>query len=119
MGNRRAGTIYLAIDGERYDAKGNFSYDLGLPKRDAIVGADGVHGYTEKPKPAYIEGEITDRANLPLKKLLTADGVTTTLVLGNGKTIVLKNSWYAGDGKGQTEEANISFRMEAASGEEV
>lgn len=119
MNQRRSGIIYFKIDGGIYDAKGNFSYNLGQPKREAIVGADTVHGYKETPQVAFIEGEITDRPDLDLKKLVTADGVTATLELSNGKTIILRNGWYAADGNGQTEEGNIQVRIEGRDAEEM
>ena len=36
---------------------------------------------------SLIEGEITDRSDLDLEKLLNLDGVTVTLELANGKVI--------------------------------
>lgn len=119
MSNRRAGIIYLKVDGELYDAKGNFTYNLGKPVREAIVGADGVHGYKETPQPAFIEGEITDRGTLDLEGLLEVDGATVTLELANGKVIVLNNAWFAGEGTGNTEEANIGIRFEAETADEI
>lgn len=116
--NRRAGTIFLKIDGVQQEAKGDFSYDIGSPKREAIVGADTVHGYKETPKVAFIEGAITDRRDLNLKTLQVLDGVTVTLELANGKTIVLSNAWYAGEGQVKTSEGEIPVRFEAAKGEE-
>jgi hypothetical protein len=61
---RRAGLLQLKVNGEIQDAKGEFTYDLGQPKRTAIIGADGVHGYMEEPQVAFIEGKITDRGTL-------------------------------------------------------
>jgi hypothetical protein len=119
MSQRRAGILYLKIDGTIYDAKGNFTYNLGKPKREAVVGSDAVHGYKETPQVAYIEGEITDSANLNLEQLVTLDDVTATLELSNGKVFVLRNAWYAGEGNVQTEEANIQLRLEGKSGEEI
>lgn len=116
---RRAGIVYVKVNGEIHDAKGNFRYNLGKPKREAIVGADGVHGYKETPQVAFIEGEITDRGNLDLEKLLTLDNATATLELANGKVIVLRDAWYAGEGDVNTEEANIQFRLEGKSAEEI
>lgn len=116
---KKAGIIYIKVDGTQYQAKGNFTYNLGKAKREAIVGADGVHGYKETPQVAFIEGEITDDAGLDLEKLTQIDNATGTLELANGKVIVLRDAWYAGDGNGQSEEANISFRLEAKSGEEI
>ena len=50
--NRRAGIIYVKVDGKQYDAKGAYTYNLGKPKRDAIIGADdGIFfcGYEAPP----------------------------------------------------------------------
>lgn len=116
---RRAGIIYFKIDGNPFDAKGNFSYNLGAPKREAIVGADGVQGFKETPQVAFIEGELTDRSDLDLNALVNSENNTVTLQLANGKTIVLRSAWYAHEGTVQTEESNIGLRFEGASGEEV
>jgi uncharacterized Fe-S center protein len=112
-GNRRAGIIYLRVDGELQEAKGSFSYNLGNPKRDAIIGSDGVHGYKETVQVAFIEGAVTDAQTLNLGALTQLDGVTVHLELNNGKTIVLSNAWFAGEGTPSTEEAEIPIRFES------
>jgi hypothetical protein len=117
--NRRAGKIFVKIDGAQHDAKGSFTYNLGIPKREGMIGSDAIHGYKETPQIAFIEGEITDRADLDVKKFLELDGVSVTLELANGKTVLLRDAWYAGDGNIQTEEANIQVRFEGRSAEEV
>ncbi len=117
--NRRAGTIFLKVNGVIHNAKGNFTYDLGAPKRDAIVGADTVHGYKEAPKAPFIEGAITDRGDLDLNALFNLDGALITLELGNGKTIALSDAWYAGEGTASTEEGEVPVRFEGLRAEEV
>jgi hypothetical protein len=119
MSQRRAGLIQVQIDGEIFDAKGNWTYNLGRPMREAIVGADVVHGFKETPQPAYIEGEITDRGTLDLAKLVATVEATVTLTLANGKMVVLRKAWFAGEGTGNTEEANIAVRFEGLGAEEV
>lgn len=114
MGNRRAGRIELKIDGQLVDAKGSFTYGLGQDVREAMVGADGIHGYKETPQVAFIEGEITDSPSLSYSDFIRLDGVTVTLRLGNNKTIILNEAWFAGDGQGQTEEANLAVRFESS-----
>lgn len=111
--NRRAGRVYLKVDGTQYDAKGDFSYNLGNDKREAIVGADGIHGYKETPQVAFIEGAITDAPELDLDKLTQADNITVTLELVTGKTIVLANAWFAGEGGVTTGEGEIAVRFES------
>jgi Phage tail tube protein len=119
MSQRKGGIIQVQVNGVLQDAKGAFTYNLGRPMRSAVVGADGVHGFTEKPQVAFIEGEVTDRGSLDLAALVTTEGATVTLILANGKTIVLRDSWYASEGTGNTEEGNIGVRFEGKSADEV
>lgn len=119
MSQRRGGLIQVQVNGELYDAKGNFTFNLGRPKREAIVGSDAVHGYKEVPQVAFIEGEFTDRGTMDLEKLLLMKDATVTLQLANGKVIVLRDAWYASEGTGNTEEGNVGFRFEGKSGEEI
>lgn len=120
MANRRVGGILtLKIDGQAYNAKGAFTYDIGEPKRDAVVGADAVHGFKEMPKVPFIEGAITDTDALDTTALFRARDITATLQLANGKVIVVREGWYAGDGSVDTEEGEINFRIEGMRGEEI
>lgn len=116
---RVGGIIELKVNGSIYPAKGNFTYNLGRNRREGVVGADTVHGYKETPQIPFIEGEITDRADMSLTDLLTLKDATAYLRLANGKLVVLKDAWYAGEGTGNTEEGNIAFRLEGMSAEEV
>jgi len=119
MANRVGGIIELKVDGAILSAKGNFTYNLGRPMREAVVGADAVHGYKETPQVPFIEGEITDNANLNLEALVNTTDATVYLRLANGKIIVLRQAWFAGEGTGNTEEGNIAVRFEGMSGEEI
>ncbi len=116
---RRAGLIQVQVNGEIMDAKGSWSYGLGRSKRDAMIGSDGVHGYKETPQIAFIEGAITDRGNLDVAALVTGRDLTVTLSLSNGKVIVLRDGWFAGEGTASTEEAEITVRWEGANAEEI
>lgn len=119
MSQRRAGFIFFKVDGAQFDAKGNFTYNLGVPKKEGMIGADGIHGFKETPQLPFIEGEITDRSDLDLKQLFSLEGSTVTLELANGKVVVLRDAWFAGEGNAQTEEANVEVRFEGMSAEEV
>jgi len=118
--SRRGGIIYVKADSYQFDVKGQFEYNLGVPKRDPIIGHDGTHGYKEVPQEAYISGEITDSADMDLKNdLLNLTGATITLELANGKVIVLEEAFYSGDGTGQTEEGNITVRFTGITAKEI
>ncbi len=120
MSQRKGGLIQFQVGGVLHDAKGSFSYNLGHAMREDIVGSDRVHGYSEKPQPAYIEGEITDRGTLDLGVLVDTTMTTVTLSLANGKTIMLRDAWFAADGTGNTEEGNVAVKFCSASeGQEI
>ena len=116
---RRGGIIQIQVNGIVEDAKGNWSYNLGIPKRETILGSDTVHGYKDVPQEAFIEGEITDRTGLNLAALCLLKGATITLSLANDKVIVLRNAWWSGEGTGNSEEGNIAARFTGVSAEEI
>lgn len=119
MAERVGGIIFLKANGEQFRVKGGFTYDLGQPKRDAVMGHDGPHGYKEVPKVPYIEGEITDGQDVDQEQLQNITDATITLELANGKVVALREGWYAGDGTTGTEEGNTSVRFEGMRAEEI
>lgn len=119
MSNRVGGIIFIKADGEAYQAKGSWTYNLGVAKREGIAGADGVHGYKEMPRVPFIEGTITDKDTLDTKALQSLVDVTVTLELANGKIIALKDAWWAGEGDVTTEEGEIAARFEGMDAEEI
>ncbi len=119
MSRRIGGTLYGKIDGEMYSLKGGWTYNLGIAKREGIVGADTVHGYKETPQIPFVEGAITDGQKLNLEKFLKLEEVTFTLELANGKTILLRDAWNASEGNVTTEEGEIAVKFEGMSAEEI
>jgi len=120
MANRRVGgLISFQISGEAFQAKGSFSYNIGVPKKEAVIGSDGVHGFKEMPQVAYIEGAITDTDELDLQALRETRDATCTLQLANGKVIVVEECHEASDGEGTTEEGELQIRMEGVRGREI
>jgi hypothetical protein len=111
--NRRAGLIWLKVNGQLYEAKGDFTVQPGEPKRDAIIGASGPNGYKETPQVAYIEGALTDRGDLDTVAVRQITNATITLELNNGKTWVLEDAWYANEGAMTTGEGEIGVRFES------
>jgi hypothetical protein len=116
---RRGGIIFFSVNGQTQLAKGNFTYNLGEPKRDSIVGPDVVHGYKEMPQVPFIEGAITDRGDLDLKAFVNTSNATVAIELANGKMFALRDAWFASEGSGTTEEGEIAVRFEGLSAAEV
>lgn len=116
----RAGPITFQTNGEIQECRGKFTYNLGKPKKEPIVGSDGkVHGWKVIPQVAFIEGTITDRGNLDVAALLTMTDTTATLGLPNGKCVVLHDACQVGEGTADSEEAEIPIRYEGRSAEEI
>jgi hypothetical protein len=106
------GKVFVSVNGTRIAVKGNVTYNLGVDKREAIIGADGVHGFKSMPQVPYIEFETTDTSNLDLKALQSIENGTVVLQKPNGKTVTLAQACYAGEGQAQTEEGQVSCRFE-------
>lgn len=120
MAKRVGGRIFLKADGIQFDAKGQFTYNLGEDQREEVMGHDGLHGVKAIPQPARLEGEITDNFDLDLKNdLLNITDATITLELYNGKTVSFPNAAYTGTGDVQTEEGNVAVKFVSDTAEEI
>jgi hypothetical protein len=118
--NRRGGFIQFKINGNTYDASGDFTYNYGAPKREGMVGPDRVHGYKELPQIPKISGMIRDGSALRVvNEILNATNATVTMELANGKTFMLESAWYCGDGDGTTEAGELQLEMEGLTATEV
>ena len=65
-----------------------------------------------------MQGEIVDRG-VDLKRLADSDGVTVTLALANGKTIVFADAWASGDWVANASSGLVQARFESRFAEEV
>lgn len=117
---RLAGFIQLQTNGEIQDARGDFSYNLGQRKREAMQTADGrTVGYKETPQTPFIEGELIDRGDLDVEELVNGKDLTITLKLASGKVIALYEAFFAGEGTASTEDAKVPVRWEGTSAKEI
>jgi len=117
---RVGGTIELSVAGVVYSAKGAFTWNLGKPKRGAVLSSSlAVAGYKEEPQVPYVEGAITDAGTTDLDAMLNLTAGTVALRLANGKTLVLAGAFFAGEGEGNTEEGEVAVRFEGETMEEV
>lgn len=118
MNSRVGGTLFLKVDSELFQAKGNFTYNINPFKRESVIGIDGRHGFKEIPQVMFIEGTITDSDELDLPKFQAIRDATITLELANGKVISLDQAVYTADGDVDTEEGEIQVRFEGE-GDEI
>ena len=117
---RVGGILFVKVDGVQYRAKAtSFEYDLGVPKKESVIGIDGYHGYKETPVIAYISGVITDSADLDVREFADITNAVVTASLANGKVVSFKEAVQSADLTQSTEEGEIPFRFEAPYGEEA
>lgn len=120
MAQRRAGITFFKVDGERFDVKGTVTYDIAASgTREAIVGADGVHGFKEMPRAPFIELTITDGVDVDLAALSAKTNSTVMVELASGKVIVLRDAFQVGVLEGNSEEGEVSLRFEGKSASEI
>jgi len=114
------GTITLAIDGKRYRAKGEFTYNLGGYNRTTIMGHTGPEGFKVEAREPFLEGSLTDSKDFSIvQDLYSVEDASILLELANGKTITFKNAWYSGNGDVKTMEGEINLKFTAISAQEI
>lgn len=120
MGNRLGGITILTIDGRRYMIRGNVTSNIGQPKREAIVGLDGVHGYKETPQAPKLSCDMGDSPNINLKdEILNMTSSTVQVELPNGKIHMYEEAFYDGDGNVESEDGKLDFSISAIRADEV
>lgn len=119
MSQRVGGILQLQAGGVLLQAKGNFSWNVGKPKKEFIPGADRVHGYKETVQVPFIEGAITVDEDTDVDAVTSLKDATVFLQLPNGAAVILSDAAYTGEGTGTTEEGELPVRYEAKRGEYV
>ena len=115
-----AGFLEITINGNILNAIGNFTINLGQPKREFLTGPDRVHGYSEMPQAPKISGEIRDGSALnATNEILNMVDATVVATVANGKKYMFERATYCADGNIETEEGKIQFEAGAMSAVEI
>ena len=109
------GIARITIDGVTFPVKGNWTFNVGGSARTTVVGADAVHGFAVVPAAPFMEGAFTWDGSFDPATLREANEVTAAMDLPNGKTFVLRDAWFAGEGDQTTEEGEMAVRLEGLS----
>lgn len=117
--NGIAGVAYLKVDGTQYALKGNLTISIDGFEREGVAGMDGVHGYTQKPRVPFIEGDFSDIGGLSLSALEAVCNSTVTVELANGKVYLLRNAWTSTARELKGEDGSVTTKFEGMKGEEV
>ena len=112
--NAIAGTAFISVDGKSYNVIGEGTYAPTGGSRETLTGQSGIHGFKEMSKPGFISWNGRDASGVAIGALQAATDATVVLQAANGKTIIGRNMWRAGDGpiEVNTEEGSFSVRFE-------
>lgn len=110
--NRIAGTANLTVNGKSYMVAGDFEYNPSKVTRQTLSGQDGVHGYSETPRPGSISATLRDAGGLTVADLNDMTNVTVVTELANGKTIIGSNMWTIEDQTAKSTDATIEVKWE-------
>jgi hypothetical protein len=103
---RIGGIAYLKINGAQYSLRGKAEIMPLSIEKTSVVGQDGPHGYTQKPKMPGFKMTITDLGGVSVVALQSLTGGVITLELDNGKTWILRD-WLEGEISVNTEEGSF------------
>jgi hypothetical protein len=113
-----AGTLELSINGEIFNAKGEFTLRDDVPEREAIIGHDQrVHGYVETAIAPTLEGAITLAPGQDPARIKAMTNGTVIARFGNGKAFVINQAFFAGAGEFKTREHEMAVRFQGATAE--
>lgn len=116
---RIAGLAYLFVDGRQYPLRGNLTISTDTIEREGVAGQDGIHGFIERPRVPWIEGDFSDISGLSLMQIQAMCDVTVTAELANGKMYVLRNAWTSTAREFNAADGQATVRFEGMSSEEV
>jgi|SRR5882672_3510981 len=91
--NRIGGILSIRVDGQQYEARGNFQVTPSTVKRTGVAGQDFVHGYIEEPIVPSIKGDFSIGNKLSITLLEQITEATVQVALANGATYVLTEAW--------------------------
>jgi Phage tail tube protein len=116
---RVAGVAYVRVDGRQYALRGNLVISIDIDEREGVAGQDGVHGYIERPRVPFIEGDFSDIAGLSLTDFQRMRNVTVQADLANGRRYLLRNAWTSTARELNTADGQVTVRWEGMAGEEI
>ena len=117
--NRIAGVAYIYVDGRQYPLRGNLTVSVDTIEREGVPGQDAMHGYIERPRVPWIEGDFSESAIFSLVTIQRMTDVTVTAELANGKQYVLRNAWTSTAREFNAADGQATVRWEAMGAEEL
>jgi len=103
--SQRLGKAFIKWDGKLLESMPDAKISLGGVERNPVIGANNVHGFSEKIKESTLECEISVSTETSLDELANIADATITFECDTGQTYVMRNAFLteppqatAGDG---------------------
>lgn len=93
MSGMRLGKAFIKANGELLETLPGAKIDIGGVTRSPIKGNNSIHGYSEQPKEATVECEISVAPGTSLKKYAALVDATITFECDTGQTFVVRDAF--------------------------
>lgn len=114
------GTAQIRVNGEQIEFRGDLTWNFQVAQKKGIAGRDGrVHGFVTDPVVPYIEMEVTVSGRKTTKDLEAIVDATVQAVLADGRQLVLRGAYVAGEITPGLDEAKMKLKFEGTDGEEI
>lgn len=114
------GYAEVRVNGEVLEFRGDMTHNFQTFIKEGVVGRDGKHhGFILKPNIPYIEGDYTFGGKYTTAQLEAIADATVTARLADGRVLVLRGAYMAGETPVNVDEAKGKIRWEGEAGEEL
>lgn len=91
--SQRLGKAFIKWDGKLLETMPDAKISLGGVERTPVLGANTVHGFSEKIKESTIECEISVSSETRLAELAAIKDATITFETDTGQTYIMRNAF--------------------------
>lgn len=116
-GKRIAGICFIKMDGEQLEVKGGIECPVTDNVKETQMGSNAPAGYSEMAQRPYVKGSFFFLDNFPIEKLSTANDLTVTAELANGKTYVLSEAWVEGEVPAKNDDGTVDLEFSGMKGQ--
>ena len=100
--------------------KGEMTWGFQVFSKKGVVGRDGRHhGHVVEPKVSFIKGKFTYDGGVTIRELEAVTDATVSVTLADGRQLVLRGAYVAGDIVPGGDEAEVELTWEGEAGEEL
>ena len=115
-----AGRAYIKVNGKLLRSQNGAKLNPGGVSRNAVIGDNAVHGYTEKTEAPSVECTVSHAADTDVTALGKITGATVTFETDNGVTYTLREAWVVEPPEfTANDNAEVSLKFEAINCERV